>query len=72
MNNQERPTIKQIIDYHLTSSLVRIASFSDYCATTIDTKDIPVEEQQETSESSEQKEEAKAEEIHYGGRQHTT
>ena len=66
MNNQQTPSVKQVINYHLTSSLVRIASFTDYLATKIYKRDHPQDEPEEKATSSEQKhteEQAQQEEI---------
>ena len=51
MEQANRPSIKQIVHYHLTSSLVRIASFSEYVATKIYKQDHPQEEQIEIPDS---------------------
>ena len=49
MNNPEKPSIKEVINYHLTSSLVRIASFTEYLATSLNK---PEEKKEEASSSS--------------------
>ena len=51
MDNQQTPSVKEVISYHLTSSLVRLASFTDYLATKINKQ----EEPEEKATSSEQK-----------------
>ena len=51
MNNQQTPSVKEVIDYHLTSSLVRIASFTDYLATKIYKRDHPQDEPYQVPES---------------------
>ena len=58
MEQDNRPSLKEIVSYHLTSSLVRIASFSEYMATKIYKQEHPQEESeqiQEESSSSEEK-----------------
>ena len=45
MEQANRPSLKEIVSYHLSSSLVRIASFSEYMATKIYKQEHPQEEE---------------------------